>query len=261
MGLVMFKKTLVVSAAALLATAGSAFAADAVIGEAPIASFDWTGGYVGVNVGGGFGTFDHPYSVVTTAAPVTSLLGGSLDITAGGFLGGVQAGYNWQSGQFVFGVETDFQGSAVKAEDSLSLNVGGVGGVDINGKAGTKVDWFGTVRGRIGYAATERFMVYGTGGLAYGHIKSYINGDVSLGGATVATLDESASKTKAGWTIGAGAEYALADNWTLKSEYLYTDFGKTTLYSGDLGSGLPINASLKNDVAFHTFRIGLNYKF
>lgn len=259
----MIKQILVASTVAILTSAGTAFAADAVIGEMPVAaSFDWTGAYIGVNVGGGFGTFDHPFSVVTTRAPATTLLDGSLDITAGGFLGGVQAGYNWQAGQMVFGVEADFQGSAVKAEDSLNLNFGGAAGIDLDGKAGTKVDWFGTVRARVGFVPTERLMVYGTGGLAYGHIKSYINGDITPagGGAPLATLDESASKTKAGWTIGAGAEYAFADNWTLKSEYLYTDFGKTTLYEGDiLGAGT--NATLKNDVSFHTFRVGLNYKF
>lgn len=260
----MLKKLLVSSTVAILASAGSAFAAD-VAGEAPVAaSFDWTGAYIGANVGGGFGTFDHPFSISTMPPlPAATLATGSLDISAGGFLGGVQAGYNWQSGQFVFGVETDFQGSAVKAEDKITVNLidplGGPGAT-LAGKAGTKVDWFGTVRGRIGYAATERFMIYGTGGLAYGHLKSYINGDLTAGGAVLGTLDESASKTKAGWTIGAGAEYAIADHWTLKSEYLYTDFGKTTLYNDDL-LGLPINANLKSDVAFHTFRIGLNYKF
>lgn len=256
-----------VSAAILLAlSSASAYAADVVGNEPPapeasIPVFSWTGAYIGLNAGGGFGTFDHPFSVIDPATvPPTQLLGGSLDISAGGFVGGVQAGYNWQSDRFVYGVETDFQGSTIKAEDKINLSSGGAGGTDLDGKAGTKVDWFGTVRARVGYAATDRFMVYGTGGLAYGHIKSYINGNVSSGGAVIGSLDESASKTKAGWTIGAGVEYAITNNWTLKSEYLYTDFGKTTLYHGDiLGAGL--DASLKNDVAFHTVRIGVNYKF
>lgn len=254
------------SAAILIAFSTSSYAADVVgneppVPEASIPVFSWTGGYIGLNAGGGFGTFDHPFSVVDpTTTPATQLLGGSLDITAGGFIGGVQAGYNWQSGQVVYGVEADFQGSTVKAEDKLDLNVGGVGGVDLSGKAGTKVDWFGTVRARIGYAASDRFMVYGTGGLAYGHVKSYINGDITSGGALVGSIDESKSKTKAGWTIGAGAEYAITNNWTLKSEYLYTDLGKTTLYQGDI-FGAGVDASLKNDVAFHTVRIGVNYKF
>lgn len=252
------RNTLIGTTAALFLSSGAVLAADfSAPGET---TFDWSGAYVGVNVGGGFGTFDHPFSAGTTA-PAATLLEGSLDISAGGFLGGVQGGYNWQSGMMVFGVETDIQGSAVKAEDALRLNIGGVGGVDINGEAGTKVDWFGTLRARMGFTPTDRLMVYGTAGVAYGRVKSYINGDINFGGAPVARLDESVSDSKAGWAAGAGAEYAITNNWTLKSEYLYTDFGKSTLYSGDLGTGLPINATLKNDVSFHTFRIGLNYKF
>lgn len=237
------------SFAALVSFGTNAYAADVVMNEPPAPEavapmFTWTGGYVGVNLGGGFGKFKHPLEVTDpTTTPPTVLGSGSLDITAGGFLGGVQAGYNWQQENFVYGVEADFQGSAVKAEDTIDVT--GIGSLD----GGTKVDWFGTVRARIGYTPVERFMVYGTGGLAYGHVKSYING---LG------IDESASKTKAGWTVGAGAEYAFTNNWTLKSEYLYTDLGKTTLIDDDFGAD---HVTLKNDVAFHTVRVGINYKF
>lgn len=245
------------SAAAILAFSTASNAADVVGGpEAPIAlAFDWSGGYIGVNLGGGFGKFKHPVEVTAVGAP-GPLMDGSVGLTAGGFLGGVQAGYNWQSGQMVYGVEADFQGSSVKGEGSI--DVGGLllGGAALTGEAGTKVDWFGTLRARIGYTPVDRFMVYTTGGLAYGHVKSYVSANVAgLGG-----IDLSKSETKAGWKVGGGAEYALTNNWTLKSEYLYTDLGKTTLYSGDI-IGAGTNTTLKNDVAFHTVRIGLNYKF
>lgn len=247
-----------------LLVSSSAFAADVVVEQTPVpaAVFDWSGAYVGANLGGGFGKFKHPFEVTDlTTTPPASVASGSLDITAGGFLGGVQAGYNWQSGQMVYGVEADFQGSAVKAEDSLNFNLfpGIPGAPTLSGKAGTKLDWFGTVRARIGYTPVDRFMIYATGGLAYGHVKSYIDGTLTSGGSS-GSINESASKTKAGWTVGAGAEYAINTNWTLKSEYLYTDLGKATLYDGDL-LGAGSNVTLKNDVAFHTVRIGLNYKF
>lgn len=227
-------KKLLLASILVLAT-GAAYAADIVGGEppapAPVASsFDWTGAYIGVNAGGGFGTFKHPFSGPTGS-------GDFADVSAGGFLGGVQAGYNWQSGQVVYGVETDFQGSAVKG----SLSVPSLGGSAT--LVETKVDWFGTLRARIGYTPADRFMVYGTGGLAYGHVKTLL-----VDGAF------SSSKTKAGWTIGAGAEYAINTNWSIKSEYLYTDLGKS--HVADLNS-----AVLKNDVAFHTVRVGLNYRF
>jgi outer membrane immunogenic protein len=240
------------SAALLLST--SAYAADVVGNEPPApapvaASFDWTGAYIGVNAGGGFGKFKHPFDVSNPGGG-PALANGSLNITSGGFLGGVQAGYNWQSGQMIYGVEADFQGSAVKGEGSFDVNSGGFA---VSGKAGTKVDWFGTVRARIGYTPVDRFMVYGTGGLAYGHVKSYL--DANLGGTP---FSYSSSNTKAGWTVGLGAEYAVTNNWTLKTEYLYTDLGKSTVYDGD---DLGPHINLKNDVAFHTVRVGLNYKF
>jgi outer membrane immunogenic protein len=232
-------KTIFVAASAALLLSTSAYAADVVGYEPPApapvaASYDWTGGYIGVNAGGGFGKFKHPVS-----GP--GIPGGDfLKISAGGFLGGVQVGYNWQSGQMIYGVEADFQGSTVEASVSQFM---GMGGLAIK----TKVDWFGTVRARIGYTPVDRFMVYGTGGLAYGHVKTEIP---FLGGPN----GISGSKTKAGWTVGLGAEYAINTNWTIKSEYLYTDLGKSTVFSTG-------GNTLKNDVAFHTVRVGLNYKF
>ncbi|MGX8008882.1 outer membrane protein [Mesorhizobium sp. ORM8.1] len=214
-------KQILLATALVLAT-GSAYAAD-VLQEAPVAaSYDWTGAYIGVNAGGGFGTFNLSPS---GGGP------GGFDLSASGFLGGVQAGYNWQSGQFVYGVEADFQASDVKADISL-------GGPSID----VKVDWFGTLRARIGYTPVDRFMVYATGGLAYGHEKIEAPGT-------------SLSKTKAGWTVGGGAEYALTNNWSLKSEYLYTDLGKATFDAGLGGPGIEAK------VPFHTVRVGLNYKF
>ncbi|MBZ9821920.1 outer membrane protein [Mesorhizobium sp. CA4] len=217
-------KQILLATALVLAT-GTAYAADA-LQEAPVAaSYDWTGAYIGVNAGGGFGTF--------SIDPAGGGPGG-FDLSASGFLGGIQAGYNWQVGQFVYGVEADFQGSDVKAEISL-------GGPSLE----AKVDWFGTVRARIGYTPVDRFLVYGTGGLAYGHEKLDTSG---LGGGP------SFSKTRVGWTVGAGAEYAITNNWSFKSEYLYTDLGKQTF---DIGG--PVGADVK--VPFHTVRVGLNYKF
>ena len=208
---------------------------------------------MGVNVGESFGDARHPYSV-----DIGSGYNGSLDFRSDGFLGGVQAGYNWQSGPMIFGIEVDFQGANIDGHNDIGIgsdgNVGGFG-PDL----GTGIEWFGTVRGRIGAAATDRMMVYGTGGFAYGHYKSAASYSYDFGGPFSGSGSVSKSGTSTGWAIGAGTEYAVTDHVTFKGEYLYTDLGKDTLYSDDLG-GIA-DATVRNDVAFHTFRIGLNYKF
>jgi outer membrane immunogenic protein len=122
-----------------------------------------------------------------------------------GFVGGVQIGYNWQFDQFVASVEVDFQGGRLKGGVS-----GGAAPYTFN--AETKVDWFGTVRARIGYSPVERLMVYATGGLAYGHVKSYMS---------YAGYESSVSKTKTGYTVGGDAKYAFDSNLSMKTEYFY----------------------------------------
>lgn len=224
----------------------TAFAADVVVPEV-IPVFSWTGAYVGLNVGFGGDKAKHQFWV--DGVPVN----GSLDFTSSGFLGGIQAGYNYQIDQWVVGVEADFQGSGIKGEGSVRLNNVVVPG-EFDASIGTKLDWYGTLRARAGVLATDRFLVYATGGLAYGRTKSYINAD-ALG------INESVSKTKAGWTVGAGAEYAITDNVTFKTEYAYTDLGKANLFSGELfGPGSPV-AHLDRKMNFHSIKVGINYKF
>lgn len=246
------RRILSISAVATLLASGSAFAADAIVYNepapvAPASFYSWTGGYVGFNLGYGGGKAKHPYSVSDTTGV---LVDGSLNMNSSGFLGGVQAGWNFQADQIVYGLEADFQGGNVKGETSFNLNTPNGA---INAEVGTKLNWYGTVRARLGYTATDRFLVYATGGLAYGETKSYATGD--LGGAT---FNESKKKTKTGWTVGAGAEYAVTDNWTVKSEYLYTDLGKANLYSFDDAG---ISGSVDRKFNFHTVRVGFNYKF
>jgi len=158
--------------------------------------FSWTGPYVGINGGYGFGRSDF-------SAPLAS---GSFD-TSGGLVGGT-LGYNYQMGQAVFGIEGDVDASWMKGDATC-------GGLACE----TKNSWLGTVRGRLGYAV-GRFMPYVTGGAAFGDIKTSVAG---LG---------SASETKAGWTVGGGVEAALNGPWSAKLEYLYVDLGRGGAIAG-----------------------------
>ncbi|MBK3746035.1 porin family protein [Paraburkholderia aspalathi] len=252
------KKFAVASVFVLMAT--TANSADAIVDNysAPVIAdtFSWTGGYIGVNAGYAGGKFRHPFSVMDTDEDLdVSAANGSARINASGFVGGVQAGFNYQVDQAVFGVETDFQGSAVKGDASLRLSndEGEAFGV----RAGTKVDWFGTTRVRAGFVPTERFMVYATGGVAYGKVKSYAD-IVDIADGEDLSSSVSKSKTKVGYTVGAGAEYAITSNVTLKSEYLFTDLGKMNLINY---TDADLTASADAKVKFHTVRVGVNYKF
>lgn len=215
-------------AAALLLSSTGAFAADAIVYNEPAPvvadTFSWTGGYIGLNAGYAGGQ-----NKLTTSADV------SAKDNASGFIGGVQAGYNWQFDRTIVGIETDFQGSGLKSDAELTI-----GGITRGAEA--KINWFGTTRARLGYTPVDRFMVYATGGVAYGKVKA------SLG-------EFSQSDTNVGYTVGAGAEYALTNNVTLKTEYLYTDLGKLKL---DNAAGERIG---EVKTPFHTVRVGVNYKF
>ncbi|MFD9896896.1 outer membrane protein [Mesorhizobium sp. NPDC059025] len=211
-----------------------AFAADLMTDNSPPEPalkpvFSWTGFYAGVSVGGGFGGNDE---VGLRSSGV--FLGSFGTMEGSGFIGGGQIGYNQEiGGNWVVGLETDFQGANIK--DSVVR-----GGVH----SSSKINWFGTVRPRVGYIYGST-LLYGTGGLAYGNIAYRID----VGG--ISAFD--ASKTKAGWTLGGGIEHAFTDHISAKLEYQYVDFGKYTIS----GTGLSTEATPD----FHSVRVGLNYKF
>jgi outer membrane immunogenic protein len=152
---------------------------------APYVPYNWTGGYVGINGGGGWGSSDG------------SIIG--LD-TSGGFVGGT-LGYNWQLGQGVFGLEGDIDWSNIRGSTGCVFT-----------SCEIRNDWLATARMRFGYSF-DRFMPYITGGLAFGGVQSEIVGVLST------------SDTKVGWTLGAGLEGVIAGPWTAKIEYLYVDLG------------------------------------
>lgn len=220
-----------------LGFAGTAIASDLSFPVPPPPSFSWQGFYVGVN--GGFGGDRFDYSLFEDPDPVPVA---TADLTSSGFVYGGQIGYNFLVGpSFVLGVEADIQGSTIEGNLGIVLDPA------LNAHMGSSVDWFGTVRGRAGWAY-DRFLLYVTGGWAYGRTTAFINGDF------IGPFSLSQSFNGNGWTAGVGGEVAITDNWTLKTEYLYVDLGTATIASGG-------GYSLTQDTHFHVVRAGLNYKF
>jgi outer membrane immunogenic protein len=295
----MNKKFLSSTAIVLSLFAGSALAADLPSRKGPPPAYippppmmSWTGFYVGVNAGYTWGESNSTYisSIPVFVNPALSAFGISEfnNITAGGngllgsehngFIGGGQVGYNWQfASAWVAGLETDIQGvaggsSGTSAVSILPTTIAGVNSVSVLSTR-KSIDYLGTVRGRIGYLFTPTLLVYGTGGLAYGGVKSSVS---ILQQADVPIQDNGAfasggffSDTRVGWTAGAGVEWMFAPNWSAKAEYLYYDLGRVTYGAGiraaTLTNGVtPIwthvsSASTRFDG--HIIRAGLNYHF
>ena len=233
--------------------------------------FTWTGFYVGLNAGGIWASGSRSASLFAPATfpfPVASYFPGGLGSQGGGFIGGGQAGYNWQTGAFVLGIETDFQGTTLsKSFDSVSSPFVGAGlltGDTLAVHAKASLDWLGTTRGRVGFVVTpdNRLMIYGTGGVAYGGGSS----NFSVFDATEGALwTGNPSSSRVGWTAGAGVEYALTNNWTIRGEYLYADLGSsnfTSVGNAAAAAFFPgVYASGKINYNASIFRAAVNYKF
>jgi outer membrane immunogenic protein len=280
---------------------------------APAPIYSWSGMYIGGNVGYGWGksnvdTLRSPSDIadyalrdlignfpqvdlndvdLTSATLVDGDTGFSQSSRLKGIIGGAQIGFNVQSGAFVFGFETDFQGAdqqaSVSRADGFIIN----STADIANPAGTaagtltgttftdyktKIDWFGTVRGRVGVAA-DTVLFYATGGLAYGRVKidgstvttGFGSGTFNPGNQPLGPVDLTddfgsfgGSKVKFGWTLGAGIEWAMNNNWSFKAEYLYMDLGSLTVGGTSVGGiDYDVQAKFTNQIA----RVGINYKF
>src|SRR5262245_45708724 len=218
--------------------------------------FAWTGLYVGVNAGYSWGRATAEVEVSTVGGPIGSA---SRSGDVNGWLGGGQVGYNWQSQRWVYGVETDFQWTGQDGDVSACLDLACA-------KASYELDWFGTLRGRVGYLLEPRALLYLTGGLAYGHLSA----DFSASHPSIGTVSISDSATKAGWVIGGGLEWALSANWMVRAEYLYMDFGSMrtklgpvseTIPNGEFPTEVSASGTVRTDFTDQIVRLGLSYKF
>ncbi len=232
--------SIVGAAATLLAIGGSANAADMPLRyKAPpyIAQvFNWSGYYIGGQLAYSEGT-DHLLEYFTASGAFTGFQR-KHDVT--GFTGGGYAGYNYQAGYWVFGLEGDIDGGKIK---------GGWIDTPTGGQGSTNLDVQGSLRGRIGIA-NDKVLIYGTGGAAFGNIgHTYTN--LRTG------IVETTTNVRTGWTAGGGVEVAIAPNWIMRAEYRYTDYGLSRYDSVTSFPGLTGTQNVK----LNTVRIGAAYKF
>jgi outer membrane immunogenic protein len=259
--------TAIIGAAALsIVNFSGAFAADMPV-KAPIAAApSWTGWYAGLNAGYGWGRADT--SLTTNAAEAAFVgplpfapnpLPGTL--RPSGFIGGGQIGYNHQFGNMVAGLETDLSFAAMRKTDAATgpFTIGG----NLTTTIESKLNWFGTLRARFGILPTDNLLIYGTGGLAYGGVKTTTTASNIAPGNCIGFIycgSGSTSGVSVGWTVGGGLEYAVARQWTIKAEYLYLDLGSRSVTFSDLdvpGGTLTASTSFKAQLV----RAGVNYRF
>jgi outer membrane immunogenic protein len=266
-------KLLISSIAALGLIGTPAFAADMAVKAPPpapvVAPYSWTGFYVGGTAGGAWGSFNPTTSTECVAGgfftcgnPQGVNAAGAQSIKPTGFTGGFEAGYNWQTSNFVFGVEGDIEyfrlsGSATTTA-AYPLAKPGTVCPDANGNCFTinssaSTSWLSTVRGRVGVAANN-WLFYATGGAAFTNLQgNFTFSDTSpvLEAASIST------DTRVGYTAGGGLEVGLGSHWSVKAEYLYVNFG--TISTTGFLAPQPLFHSI--DLKANIVRVGLNYQF
>jgi len=270
------KKALGLIGASLL-FAGPAFAADlavkAPVYKAPPPVYNWTGFYVGGNVGGVLGHasgtsnfLDPSTTIYSTSNPQSN------SFSNGGALAGVQGGYNWQINQWgVVGVEGDWDWGTSKYSfcrqtDTLSVacvdNISNAFGFE---SIGSKLDWLATARARAGVLATPWLLLYGTGGAAWGSVDTTLSQNCLADGCgssiTQLALSSTTTNIRTGWVGGAGAEAMLSGHWLLRGEWLHVDLGTfSNALSSTGNTGVQTTTWLRSE-KFDEFRAALSYKF
>lgn len=246
-------KTLLMSGAAIVLTGAVARAADII---EPPTVHDWSGPYVGIQGGYGWGENDVegkgegelPLEPVLLSLDSDPIVEPSTDGSIGleGFLGGLHLGHNWQSDSFVFGVTGDLEYSGMDGDTDVFIEDDGE--LEKVGRISQDIDWLHSLRLRAGLAM-DRTLVYVTGGLAVGHVEME-SSDIDFG-------NEKESDTAWGWTLGGGLEYALSEELSGYVEYRYTDLEDTEV---DLATP-EIGEKVEFENNFHAVRVGLSWHF
>ncbi len=233
-------RRIILSSVGALALAGTAFAADLPsrapppVYVPPVPIFTWTGIYIGGQIGYAWGNQNSNFG---------DSFGdfASISSSSSGVIGGGHVGYNLQLNQFVIGLEGSVDGSSLSKTANFSPFLLGSAAITAN------ADVQGSIRGRLGYA-WDRVLIYATGGVAFAGTKATL--------ATPFSYD-TFSNTRVGWTVGGGLEYAITNNWSIRAEYRYSDFGHPSYFSTSFPGGAGFNRHfVENQV-----QAGFSYKF
>jgi len=223
--------------------------------------FGWSGFYIGGNVDYGWGQSSDTSTLTNGLGTVLFSNTGSSNLK--GFVGGGQVGLNWQLESLVLGLESDVQATNEQSSRGFVCSpsvctLSGIlpVGLPVSATLNEKIDWFGTIRGRVGILAFPRVLLYATGGLAYGEVTS----SLAIGPLNPVSVNAA----KVGYTFGAGVEGAVGGNWTAKFEYLYVDLGNLPLGLATnlavLGGGA-LTSNSNSKITDNIWRLGVNYKF
>jgi outer membrane immunogenic protein len=256
-----------IALAALIASS-AAYAADMPLkAPAPVALYDWSGFYIGGFIGGGWAqndAFDPDIGFVGIGVPAGTLPV-STTTTASGFIGGIEGGERYQFGKLVIGWEADMAWGNVNNTTTTAVGLPLFPGIVINRTLTDNLKWTGTATSSVGIAH-DRWLVYGKAGIGWAHFDQTDNSSITFGGGPTAPFFGAISgEDRVGWTVGTGVEWAIWNNWSIKAEYDYIDFGtKTTVVSGTLGAGAfvagaPVTGSVQNTLHEQQFKFGINW--
>lgn len=259
---------------AAMAGAVPAFAAEMPVRPAAAAAVsNWNGFYVGINAGGGFQSQEATLSGTDTLCfpgigcagilgafgipNLASSMGVPMWVT--GPLGGFTLGWNWQAGWWLAGIEADIDCANITGVTDLTAGGAGTVFIPRTISVTNTLDRLGTVRGRLGWIAGNNFLIYGTGGFAYGRNTLELAANGAFGPPLNAY--NQVRDTKTGWTAGGGIEWNFISNWTVKGEYLFVDLGNQSTTVVFSPPGIFTTATVENRDRYHILRFGVNYIF
>jgi len=211
----------------------------------PVLPYNWSGFYVGGQIGYGW---SHSSTGLITVDPVGPVTLPGIGINGSGILGGIEAGYNWQGRHLLFGIEGDVSAAGINGSYTDTVN---------NFTLDSTINSLSTLRVRIGLPI-DRLLLFASGGLAVAGVKGELHDTYT--GPPLTVLDTSSSNTSIGWTVGGGAAIALSNQWSLKGEYLYTDLGSKT-YNFVEGAPGSTTISTTGKTTASIVRVGLDYRF